>query len=144
MSEGRRADRREEGLKREWETRRLVNRGPTPRTLPLNSLNLQPPPPTLGCAVFYYHPCPPFWVNVTDKDTKPHVFSSFPPARGGAVRNLAGSGDGTLRPLCPSIGWEKEEEKRTGRLNSSEVTLRPSGSGSASYRDLVLFKPDRF
>lgn len=40
--------------------------------------------------------------------------------------------------------WEKEEKERLTTTELFEVTLNPFGLGSASHRDLVSLKPDRF
>lgn len=107
----------------------------------------------LSCPLPLIFPVP-LWANVTDRATDPHVFSpcfrlpttSTRWSRRGSGWKRGRRGGGEPPPVCPFlIGWEKEERKKgmTTELFRSDSQPFRFG-GSASHRDLVSLKPDRF
>lgn len=156
-----RANRGEEGIEREWEMRHPETGGPKPRTLHPNSQNLQPPPVTVGCPVLdHYLPRPPLGKCYRQSHRPSHVFSPcfWPPYHQYEVES-EGIGletrQGGPRPVCPLIGWEKEERKKRnddwtllkwlstlsvrGQLRT-ETWFRSSLTDFEMYRDILFFK----
>lgn len=94
----------------------------------------------------HYLPRPPLG-NCCQQSHRPSHVQPPPATTWGVRGDRAGNKVGGSRalPVCPILGWERERRGREERrLNSIEVTLSPFSSGSASHRDLVSLKPDRF
>lgn len=110
------------------EKRHLETGGPKPRTLHPNSQiynHHHHQWAVLSSAITF--PVP-FWANVTDKATDPHMCSApafdppLPPVRGGVGGDRAGNGAGRGGTANLSLDWLGERREKRGRKEQLTLT----------------------